>query len=1267
MHQEFRHGERSFEVKRELGSGAFGVVYEVFDRERQTTLALKALERLDPANVVRFKQEFRALADLDHPNLVTYYELFAQDDGWFFTMELVPGRDFVSHVRGGAPPSASASNGSLTHTAQPHLDQTVALPDTATRSSAGDPSPSALVRVSWAWNLAPGAVDWGRLRDATSQLAGAVRALHAAGKLHRDIKPSNVLVTEEGRVVVLDFGLVAPITGDGVTDVAGTPLFMAPELVYGRVTPAADWYAIGVVLYLVIAGRPPFEGTFAEMLRAKLHTPPPPLPAGTPDDIAALCLDLLRPDPGKRPGGDEVLARLGADVQPPAPASQPFVGRARDLAVLEDAFDAAGRGQAAAVLLSGRSGNGKSALARRFLRGAARRSPGAVVCEGRCYEREFVPYKALDTAMDALFSHVASLPPAEVEALLPSHAHAISRIFPAAAQVEAIRRAPAAEGLEEAELRARAFRALRDLVAAIAGRGPLVLFVDDLHWGDRESAIFLSDLLSPPDPPPILLVAAYRSEERAASAALEVLLPALRRALPEDRLHELHVGELDPEDARALTRALVARAGAGDEQEIAHVAREAGGNPFFIGELAEHVRERRPLPAPADGAEDHARLDDAVAARVRRLPEASRVLVDLVAVAGRRVPARVIARAARLGTGRRLDEVTMGRLRRARLLRTADVKGEPWVDTYHDRIREAVTAGLPADVQRDLHARLARAWEEAGGAEPETLAWHHEQAGAIEPAHRHMVAAARRAADALAFEHAAILYRRAAALARRAGAPTREIEAALAAALASSGRRAEAAEVYLSLARTAPAGEVVALRCAAAEQLVRSGRVDEGHAVFVEIVEAEGMRWPATRALALARVALAQARIRLRGTRYEERREADVPPDLLRRVDVLGAITRGLHATDPIVTVIFHARLMMLALEAGEPRRIVRALVEESGASAFAGTRRGPRADRIADQAEAIAERLGDVRLLADVTLLRGLLAFMSGDWRAARAHAERGEAMLEQGGGAGSEYDRSTFALHAALFHLGEIGALDARARAQTESAERRGDRFVAVDLCTAQAATARLFRTGDPVAVRDEIERALAGWSSRGFVQRYGGWLNVIETLIYEARGREAHERCLSGWDELRRLMVLTVQFTAITSHYLRARAALAAAAERADPAPLLRDALGSAEALERQGAPWGAALARIVRGGAASVEGAATRAAVILAEGERAAEACGMALHAAAARHARGAILGGEHGAALCAGADDRMRALGAAEPARVAWCLAPGSWRKAGRIG
>ena len=185
-----------FTLVRRVGTGGMGVVYEAYDQKRGELVALKTMRRVDPAALVRFKQEFRSLSDITHPNLVNLYELFAVEDRWFFTMELVEGCDFVSYVR-----------------MRPAARCWVAVGKHAFGSRRpGRPPPIARPTAAARGRLA---FDEARLRDAMRQLAEGIEALHQIGKLHRDIKPTNVLVTPEGRVVLLDFGLTADLESSG--------------------------------------------------------------------------------------------------------------------------------------------------------------------------------------------------------------------------------------------------------------------------------------------------------------------------------------------------------------------------------------------------------------------------------------------------------------------------------------------------------------------------------------------------------------------------------------------------------------------------------------------------------------------------------------------------------------------------------------------------------------------------------------------------------------------------------------------------------------------------------------------------------------------------------------------------------------------------------------------------------------------------------------------------------------------------------------------
>src|SRR5207302_5179325 len=183
----------------------------------QREVALKLLRRASGRDLYRFKREFRALADIVHPNLVALHELHAAGGDWYFTMELVEGVSFIDWVR----PSRYQG------------------PQRARSDIAASP------------------FDEQRLRGALVQLTDALIALHEAGKLHRDLKPSNVLVTGSGRLALLDFGLVASVAeGNPERLAVGTPVYMSPEQAADQpLGEPSDWYSVGAMLYEALTGR----------------------------------------------------------------------------------------------------------------------------------------------------------------------------------------------------------------------------------------------------------------------------------------------------------------------------------------------------------------------------------------------------------------------------------------------------------------------------------------------------------------------------------------------------------------------------------------------------------------------------------------------------------------------------------------------------------------------------------------------------------------------------------------------------------------------------------------------------------------------------------------------------------------------------------------------------------------------------------------------------------------------------------------------------
>ena len=571
-----------FQILDKLGAGGMGIVYRALDRRRGETVALKTMKQVDPLSLFWFKQEFRSLADLSHPNLINLYELISVRGQWFFTMELLTGTDFLAHVRRGPRPVETPTVGIETATTDSYVLE-------------GDPLPSGSTR---------GAIF--RLRQVFPQLIEGVSALHEAGKLHRDIKPSNVMVTEAGRVVLMDFGLVTDVSPmsisfEPVRAIVGTIAYISPEQAAGQpATEASDWYSVGVMIYNALTGQLPFDGSPTTVLQRKqMEDPPPPsaLCSDIPHDLNELCVALLARDPARCPRGQDILERLGQDRTEPshgrrsrAARTAMLVGRESHREAFEAAYPAMRAGKPIMLLVKGRSGSGKSTLVQSILDGLEERGE-AVVLSGRCYERESVPYKALDNLIDDLTRYLSRLPAHAARPLLPRDLQPLTRVFPVLLRVKEVADAAKEAGVsppDRQELRRRAFAGLRELFRRMGDRSPLVLAIDDLQWGDVDSAALLAEVLSPPDAPVLLLVGTYRLEDESTSPFLQDLLAGdAKRQTCERR--SVTTGPLTPTEARELALALLERDDAHSESQAVAIAQESEGNPFFILELAHAV------------------------------------------------------------------------------------------------------------------------------------------------------------------------------------------------------------------------------------------------------------------------------------------------------------------------------------------------------------------------------------------------------------------------------------------------------------------------------------------------------------------------------------------------------------------------------------------------------------------------------------------------------------------------------------------------------
>lgn len=272
-------GSNRYRLLERIATGGMGEVWRGRDTRLHREVAVKLLKHEyagDAGFRARFTAEARNAASLHHPGIASVFDYGEGDVGTagrpYLVMELVPGQPLSALLRGGVP-----------------------LPPE-------------------------------QARDVALQTAEALAISHQAGLVHRDIKPGNLLLTPQGQVKITDFGIARAADALALTkigEVLGTPQYLAPEQAEGlTATPASDVYALGAVLFTMLAGRPPFQaGSPVATALAHLHQPVPQLPDGVPGDLAAITRRALAKQPADRYADAGALAaalRQASGAEPSA-------------------------------------------------------------------------------------------------------------------------------------------------------------------------------------------------------------------------------------------------------------------------------------------------------------------------------------------------------------------------------------------------------------------------------------------------------------------------------------------------------------------------------------------------------------------------------------------------------------------------------------------------------------------------------------------------------------------------------------------------------------------------------------------------------------------------------------------------------------------------------------------------------------------------------------------------------------------------------------
>ena len=850
-----------YRPERVLGRGGMGIVYLARDERDGSEVALKTVDVADAALASGIRREIRALLRVRHEGIVEVVaEGVAEGVPWY-AMEVVRGASLLDHARG----LAARHHGCSSPPGQrPPRGRWWDGLETPWARGRGDLAPAA------AGVMEP-------LLRIVEQLLATVAYLHGEGIVHRDLKPDNIVVRDDGRPVLLDFGLTQFLSGsrDSLAarcDDLGTVGYVSPEQARGELVDArTDLYAVGCILYELMTGCPPFVGDDPlDVLRQRyIRDPMPPSRSvvGLPHELEEVVLRLLARDPYRRTGyAVDVLAGLAELPRRIPAASAPEVarpylyrarlrGRGESLERLTRALDLVVHGAGALRIVGGESGAGKTRLL--LALAAAGRERGVPVVSGECEaplplgagraSGQLQPFRGV---LSELASRLHGRDASAVSELVDDHGALLAMFEPALHARGVAGSDGGAADLPPDLRRRRLFEAMVAALRCLTGARPALLVLDDLQWADELSIGLLRHLSEGGglEGLPLLVAGGYRSDES----------PDLAEQLRLDRSAALVLDRLDDGAVEEMVSDMLAMDPA-PEPLVRYLVEQSEGNPLFVAEylramveegLLIRTRRGRWRVLGPDGPAAELPIPQSLASIVNRrlasLDGDARRLVDLAAVLGGEVEMETLERAGDLPEERRLD--ALARLESRDILHA----GGGVLRFGHHKIREFAYALLSEQDRRAGHLAAARALAARPRREERlaAIASHWERAGDVESARAAYLEAARRALERFALGEAERLFRAHLGLCDRATPESIRARLDLAGKiLRPQGRNEEAIQIYLlalSEARSTEDREAEAVTLRSLGIVHRdTGRMEEAQARYeasLEVARSSGQR-----------------------------------------------------------------------------------------------------------------------------------------------------------------------------------------------------------------------------------------------------------------------------------------------------------------------------------------------------------------------------------------------------------------------------------------
>lgn len=595
-----------FQLLTHLGTGGMGMVFRALDLRTGAICAVKVMRRTDPWSVYRFNEEFRALATLNHNNLVRLFESYSEDNIRYFSMEYVGGRPLHRWWH-------------------------------RSKTSKGN---------------------WKHLCSVLLQIATGIQFLHHRGLLHGDIKCGNILVSYRQRAVLLDFGLVTFIENlpttqrrQGGNRLVGTLCYLAPEVIAGEdPTPMSDWYSFGAMIHELITGDPPSLNASNPDRPSKKGDLPGSdellARAGAPSLLSDLCRKLIATDPKQRPDG-QWICRLLHELTDPSQPQRPqfekvsFTGRTNFLRTFQAEVDDSSEQEGKLIVLCADEGVGLSRFLREWIPDSKR-----FCLQVTCNRKDANPYPIINALVQSFVNQAWQLQDLSPEDLgllkiIAYHFPQASNLLREDAKLEPSKKPIIGESLA----------AFTTLIKGISRKRRMLIVVDDILLGDPLSLEVLAELWND-QPYAGVFVLGQSARHSGQQAECQRIVETLCKKAPDRKPTWMDLPELSEEDSILLAEEILTCPGMPVQFEVdlgKILGRVCRGNPQVLFDFVGAIWEED--PSGVTWPERIARTEgsDILQLRFERLQNEAKQLLQLLAVTTTPVTFQQIQTASRVG------------------------------------------------------------------------------------------------------------------------------------------------------------------------------------------------------------------------------------------------------------------------------------------------------------------------------------------------------------------------------------------------------------------------------------------------------------------------------------------------------------------------------------------------------------------------------------------------------------------------------------------